>query len=84
VSSGKTEPPGDAASSDARFSRAGGLWSAGSHAEALAELLELIRVDREYRDGLARRALLAALGHLDGASQIVEDARRKLAMILFS
>ncbi len=84
IHAGREDVAAGADGAEARFARAGRAWKEGRHEEAIDELLELLRSDRSFRDGLAKRALLAALGHLESGSEIVEDARRRLGMILFS
>jgi putative thioredoxin len=50
--------------------------------EAMDELLEIVRRERDWRDGEARRQLLALFG-LAGDSDLVSEYRRKLASALY-
>jgi putative thioredoxin len=70
--------------SEGRFALAGALWLAGEHEQALDALLELLERDRTFRDGAARRALLAGFERIGAGNDAVERARRRMAMILFS
>jgi putative thioredoxin len=45
-------------------------------------LLELLRKNRNYRDGEARRVMLALFQYL-GDDPLVNEYRRKLASVLF-
>ncbi|RMG44337.1 MAG: co-chaperone YbbN [Acidobacteria bacterium] len=86
---GGTEPArqrvaADPASSEARFALAGALWAAGRRREAMAELLEIVRRDRGFRDDGARRALLAAFEILGRDDPDVAEIQGRLAGVLFS
>ena len=50
--------------------------------EAMDALLELLRENRNYRDGEARRVMLALFQYL-GDDPLVNEYRRKLASVLF-
>lgn len=69
---------------DARCELATALNAAGKHEEAAQELLHIIKLDRNWKDGAARQQLLRffeAWGHMDPATI---SARRKLSSMLFS
>jgi putative thioredoxin len=51
---------------------------------AIAELLEIIRRDREWNDGEARKQLIKIFDALGSADPLVIESRRKLSSILFS
>ena len=63
-------------------------WAAGRFAveqrfaEALETLLEVLRKNRNYRNGEAKRAMLALFEYL-GGDPLVGEYRRKLASVLF-
>lgn len=48
---------------------------------AIRHLLEIVRIDRGWRDGLARQALLAVFDTLPEGSDLVRRARSELAMV---
>jgi putative thioredoxin len=72
--------PDDPAS---RFAAAGALWRAGRAAEAIEPLLEVVRLDRRYRDDAARKALLALFDELGHEHPEVQAGRRRLAALLY-
>ena len=54
------------------------------HLETAVEiLLELVRTDRAWQDDRARRTLLEVFQLAGEGSELVDDARRKLAMLLY-
>lgn len=57
-------------------------FQAGRHAEALERWLGVLRKDRNFSDGLARRSLLAALDLMDDEQELVHEYRRKLMALL--
>lgn len=73
--------PGDL---DARFTLAQTLAALGRYEAALAEYLEIIRRNRSYQDGAARRAMLDIFDILGAGNDLVERYRSDLARILFS
>ncbi|MBP7146063.1 MAG: thioredoxin [Acidobacteria bacterium] len=76
--------PGPATDAASRWARAGERWRGGRPAEAMDELLEIVRHDRSFLDDGARRALLAIFDRLGPADPVVDQARNRLGMILFS
>lgn len=67
---------------EARLALAGRYAHAGRYREAMDALLEILRRDREWRDGEARRQLLALFGLAAGDPQLIAEYRRKLAGLL--
>ena len=68
----------------ARQTYALALFAAGSHAEAMEQLLQSIRVNRGWNDDAARLQLLEFFGSLGAGNKDVVEARRKLSTMLFS
>jgi len=69
---------------ETRIKLARGLFASGQKMAGVEELLEAIRIDREWNEQAARKELLKffeALGHAD---PITVEGRRKLSSILFS
>ena len=60
------------------------LYAVGANAEAMAQLLESIRIERGWNDDAARRQLLEFFATLGAANPDVIAARRKLSTLLFS
>ena len=57
-------------------------FQSGRHDEALERWLGVLRKDRNFSDGLARRCLLAALDLMDDEQGLVHEYRRKLMALL--
>jgi putative thioredoxin len=74
----------DAHDLDARQSLAMALFAIGEHGEAMAHLLESVRIDKDWNDQAARLQLLEFFGSLGAANPDVIVSRRKLSTILFS
>lgn len=55
----------------------------GDYASSITQLLDIIRIDRTWRDDTARKTLLALLTALGNSHPLVPQARRDLAVILF-
>ena len=68
----------------ARFDLALALHAAGKVAEAVEELLELFRRDREWHDGAAKNQLLTVFEALKPMDPIVLKGRRKLSSMIFA
>ena len=60
------------------------LYAVGANAEAMAQLLESIRIERGWNDDAARLQLLEFFATLGVANPDVIAARRKLSTLLFS
>ena len=60
------------------------LYAVGANAEAMAHLLESIRLERGWNDDAARLQLLEFFATLGAANPDVIAARRKLSTLLFS
>ena len=67
---------------DALYHEAGRLVLERRIPDAVSTLLDILRKDRNYRDGEAKRALLALFEYL-GNDPSVKDYRRQLASVLF-
>jgi len=72
--------PGDL---DARLALARLHASRKQYGEAMQELLEIVRRDKEWRDGEARRELLALFTLAADQPELVTEYRRKLATTLY-
>ena len=55
---------------------------AGRNEAALAQFLEMLRIDRDFEDGLPRKALIDAFRVIDDAA-LVGQYRRKMSALLF-
>jgi putative thioredoxin len=74
----------DPANHQARFDLAIALNAAGKVDEAVDELLELFRRDREWNDGAARAQLFIIFDALKPQDPIVLKGRRKLSSMIFA
>lgn len=68
----------------ARFDLALGLVAAGRREQAVDELLELFRRDREWNDGAAKTQLLKFFDAFGAADPLTVRGRRRLSSIIFS
>ncbi len=68
----------------ARLDLAVALAARGKSEEAIAEILEAIRRDRNWNEGAARKQLLTLFEALGAADPAVREGRRKLSSLLFS
>lgn len=73
----------DPADHEARVALAGIYASQRRYAEAMDELLEIVRRARHWRDGEARKQMLAVLDLAAGNPELVATYRRKLASAMF-
>lgn len=67
---------------DARHLRGVQLLLAGEDEAALEQLLEMLRIDRTFSDGLPRRVLIDAFNVIDDV-ELVGRYRRRMASLLF-
>jgi putative thioredoxin len=67
----------------ARFDLAQALYAAGQVEEAVTELLELFRQDRDWNDGAAKSQLFTIFDALEAKDPIVLNGRRKLSSMIF-
>ncbi|HZZ37004.1 MAG TPA: co-chaperone YbbN [Caulobacteraceae bacterium] len=69
---------------EARLEYAKALAGSGRMAEAVDELIEIIRRDRAWNDDAARKQLLTIFEAAGPMSDVAKQGRRKLSSILFS
>ncbi len=69
---------------DSRFKLAQALHGAGQIEEAVDQLLELFKRDREWNDGAAKSQLLTIFEALEPNNSIVLSGRRKLSSMIFA
>ncbi|MCT8159059.1 thioredoxin family protein [Pseudoruegeria sp. SHC-113] len=74
----------DADNLEARFELAKALHAAGEVEEAVAELLELFRRDREWNEGAAKAQLFTIFDALKPQDPIALNGRRKLSSMIFA
>jgi putative thioredoxin len=74
----------DPANHQARFDLATALHASGDVQEAVNELLELFRRDREWNDGAAKTQLFKIFDALKPKDPIVLNGRRKLSSMIFA
>jgi putative thioredoxin len=68
---------------EARLALAGTYAGRRRYREALDELLEIVRRNKDWKDGEARRQILAIFNLADKDPDLVSDYRRKLASALY-
>jgi putative thioredoxin len=68
---------------DPAFENAMRLARRGNYEAAMDGLLDILREDKRYRDGLARQAMLALLDLLGEVNPITRQYRNELAAVLF-
>ena len=67
---------------ETRFALAGLYAGTKRYREALDELLEIVRRDRNWKDGQARKQILAIFNLADKQPELVSEYRRRLASAL--
>jgi len=68
----------------ARFDLAQALHARGDVAEAIDELLELFRRDRDWNEGAAKAQLFTIFDALPGKDPLVQKGRRRLSSMIFA
>jgi len=68
----------------ARFELSEALMAAGRREEAVSELLELVRRDRNWNDEAARKQLITLFEAFGPADELTVSGRRQLSSLLFS
>jgi putative thioredoxin len=68
----------------ARFDYAQALHAAGQVEEAVEQLLQLFRRDREWNEGAAKEQLFTIFDALKANDPIVLNGRRKLSSMIFA
>lgn len=68
----------------ARFDLSGALHAAGQVEEAVGELLELFRRDREWNDGAAKAQMFTIFEALGAQDPVALNGRRKLSSMIFA
>ena len=68
---------------DARLQLANVCASREQYAEALEQLLEIVRRDRSFRDDVGRKTMLQVFGVLGNQNELVTEYRRKLASAMY-
>ncbi|HAW49054.1 co-chaperone YbbN [uncultured Roseovarius sp.] len=74
----------DPANPQARFDLAQALYANGQAQEAVDELLELFRRDREWNDGAAKTQLFTIFEALKPNDPVLLSGRRKLSSMIFA
>jgi putative thioredoxin len=74
---------GDPANHQARFDLAAALLAAGKPEEAIDQLLDLFRRDREWNDSAAKTQLFTIFEALPPKDPMVQKGRRKLSSMIF-
>jgi putative thioredoxin len=68
---------------ETRYALAQLLAGARRYREAMDQLLEIVRRDKQWRDGEARRQLLHLFTLAEAEPELVSEYRRKLATLLY-
>ncbi len=74
----------DPADQQARFDYATALYAGGEVAEAVDQLLESFRRDREWNDGAAKAQLMTIFDALTPTDPIAQKGRRRLSSLIFA
>src|SRR5258706_543948 len=73
----------NAADLDSRLALAGALAARHDYRAALEQLVEIVRRDREWKDGEARKQMLAIFNLAADDSALVSEFRKKLSSLLY-
>lgn len=68
---------------DARFGLASCLAASGRYREALEEFLEIVAINKRYRDEAARKSMLAIFSLIGERSELADEYRTRLARTLY-
>ena len=79
----KAKRAANPADHETRFSLASLYAGSKRYREALNELLEIVRRDRNWKDGQARKQILAIFNLAEKQPELVSEYRRKLASALY-
>ncbi len=74
----------DPADPQARYDLALALYAAGRHEEAIDELIELVRRNRQWNDEAARQQLVQIFEALGHTHELTVSGRKRLSAVLFS
>jgi len=74
---------GDREDSEANYLKAMSALLQGDHEQALERLLNLLRDDRSYQEGIAHKTLLEVFAMLGEGNPLVVKARRKLYTLMY-
>lgn len=74
----------DPADQQARFDYAAALHAAGRVEEAIEQLLECFRRDRDWNDGAAKAQLFTIFDAMKPADPLVQKGRRRLSSLIFA
>lgn len=74
----------DPADSQARFDYAAALHAAGRVEEAIEQLLECFRRDRDWNDGAAKAQLFTIFDALKPTDPLAQKGRRRLSSLIFA
>ncbi|MEM7335810.1 MAG: thioredoxin [Chloroflexota bacterium] len=74
---------GDIPTEEAQFRQAGNLLSRGNIEAGLDGLLDVLRIDKRYKEGRAKEVVLAVFELLGNDDPITQTYRNELAIILF-
>ena len=77
-------PEAELADLQARFDLAQALYAHGQTEEAVTQLLDLFRRDREWNDGAAKTQLFTIFEALKPNDPVVLNGRRKLTSMIFA
>lgn len=80
----KAAAEADPKNHQARYDYAAGLAAAGKRGEAIDELLEIVRADRNWNDEAARKQLLTLFEALGPTHELAIGGRRRLSALLFA